>query len=88
MYQADLIAIRLAMLEAQNGLGDGDKYIEIFSDLQAAIKALANFKVKSHAMGQSIRELNNTGNLNERLQMDWIKAHNNYPGNKRADKLA
>ena len=32
--------------------------------------------------------LNALGQGRERLELNWIKAHNNYPGNERADELA
>ena len=45
-------------------------------------------KVKSHVVGQTIRELNTTRAFADRLQIDRIMAHSHHAGNKRADKLA
>ena len=88
VYQAEVLVIRLAMIEVRQHLGEEDRYIKLFSDLQAALKSLAKNKVKSHVVGQTIRELNIMGAFADRLQLDWIKAHSNHAGNGRADKLA
>ena len=88
VYQAEVLAIRLAMIEVRQHLREEDRYIKIFSDSQAALKSLAKSKVKSHVVGQTIRELNITGALVDRLQLDWIKAHSNLSGNERANELA
>ena len=84
VYQAEVIAIRLAMIEVRQHLREDDRYIKVFSDSQAALKSLAKNKV----VGQTIRELNITGAIASRLQLDWIKVHNNHDGNERADELA
>ena len=81
VYQAEVMAIRLAMIEVRQHLTDEDKYIKLFSDSQAALKSLAKNKVKSHLVGQTIRELNITGAFTDRLPLDWIKAHSNHEGN-------
>ena len=76
------------MIEVRQHPKEDDKYIKLFSDSQAALKSLAKHKVKSHVVGQTIRELNITRSRAARLQLDWIKAHNNHTGNERADELA
>ena len=58
-----MLAIRLAMIEVRQHLGEEDRYIKIFSDLQAALKSLGENEVKSHVVGQTIRELNTMGGL-------------------------
>ena len=72
VYPPEVLAIRLAMVEVRQHLGEEDRYIKIFSDSQAALKSLAKNKVKSHVVGQTIRELNITGAFADRLQLDWI----------------
>ena len=76
------------MIEVRQYLGEKDRYINIFSDSQAALKSLVKNKVKSHVVGQTIRELNITGSFVDRLQLDWIKAHSDHEGNERVDELA
>ena len=51
------------MIEVRQHLREEDRYIKIFSDSQAALKSLAKNKTKSHAVGQTIRELNLMGGL-------------------------
>ena len=63
------------MIELRQRLKTEDTYVKLFSDSQAALKSLAKNKVKWHVVGQTMRELNTTGALVNRLQLDWIKAH-------------
>ena len=52
VYQAEVLAIRLAMIEVRQHLGEEDRYIKIFSDSPAALKSFAKNKVKSSVVGQ------------------------------------
>ena len=65
-----------------------DKYVKIFSDYQAALKAFGDHKIKSHLVGQAVREINMTAAIICSFQLDQIKAHAKLKGNERADKLA
>ena len=44
LYQAEVLAIYMAMIEVRQHLGEEDRYIKIFSDSQAATKSLAKEK--------------------------------------------
>ena len=63
VYQAEVLAIRLAMTEVRQHLEADDRFIKIFSDSQAALKYLAENKVKSHVVGRTMRQLNTMGLL-------------------------
>ena len=76
------------MIEVRQHLEGDERFIKIFSDLQAALKSLARNKVKLHVAGQTMREFNIMGAFTDRLQLDWIRANSNHKGNERADELA
>ena len=81
------MAIQLAATEAFDILHPNDIYIKLFSDSQAALKSLVNPKITSKSMARAINALNELGVDRQRLELNWIKAHNNYE-NERADQLA
>ena len=74
--------------EALTQLKPNDSYIKLFSDSQAALKSLNKFRCSSKSVVRSVDALNDLGRGRLRLELNWIKAHNNYPGNERADELA
>ena len=82
------MAIQLAAQEAQGILGSKDTYIKLFSDSQAALKSLDKFRCISKTVVRAVEALNVLGVNRERLELNWIKSHNNYRGNERADELA
>ena len=88
VYQAEVMAIQLASQEAITILEPSDKYIKLFSDSQAALKSLNKFRCLSKTVVRAVEGLNELGKNRQRLELNWIKAHNNYPGNERADELA
>ena len=88
VYQAEVMAIQLASEEALIKLKPNDMYIKLFSDSQAALKSLNKFRCLSKTVVRTVDALNELGRDRERLELNWIKAHNNYPGNERADELA
>ena len=88
VYQAEVMAIHLAAIEATEVLDDTDVYIKLFSDSQAALKSINKNIITSKAVVNAIKALNGLGANRRRVELNWIKAHNNYTGNKRADELA
>ena len=88
VYQAEVMAIQLAAQEAQNILGPRDSYIKLFSDSQAALKSLDKYRCLSKTVVKAVEALNVLGSDRQRRELNWIKAHNNYSGNERADELA
>ena len=88
VFQAEIMAIQLAMLDIAGILKEGDRYIKIFSDSRAAIQALNSAIVTSQLVKNTISALNLVGTKVDRLEIAWIKAHVGHWGNERADQLA
>ena len=61
--------------------------MNILSDSQAALQALANIQVTSKSVGAAIKALTRLGSRIT-VYLNWIKAHVNHPGNEKADQLA
>lgn len=76
----------LAAQEAKYVLQDTDTYIKLFSNSQAALKSLNKYHFTSKV--NAVESLNELGTSRERVELNWIKAHNNCLGNERADELA
>ena len=92
VFQAELAAIAEAPGKLQEYL-DGDNNtlhinkVTILSDSQAAIKALQSTYTTCKSTQKAIENINKLGeSIN--VEIRWIKAHVNYPGNEEADKLA
>ena len=88
MYHAEVMAIYMAAYEANCILQNTDVYIKLFSDSQVALKSLNKYKLTSKTVVKAAEALNTLGQDRGRLELNWIKAHNNYTGNERADELA
>ena len=88
VYQAEVLAIKLAAQKMISIKTPEQKYIKIFSDSQAALRSLANWKVKSKLVYDTMETLNTLAKSCLRVELVWIKAHHNYAGNERADELA
>lgn len=78
VYQAEILELKT----------DSDKFVKIFTDSQAALKALDSWKIKSKLVGNTVDSLHKLADRVFRLELNWIKACNNYQGNERADELA
>jgi ribonuclease HI len=64
-----------------------NKQILIFSDSQAALKALSGPKVTSRLVAECLDALYALASLNE-VTLIWVPGHQGIPGNEQADKLA
>jgi ribonuclease HI len=63
------------------------KDITIYSDSQAAVKALQGNKLLTRSVLECSNRLNELGRTNE-VSLKWIPAHQGYSGNEKADTLA
>ena len=86
VFQAELTAVRKACEQLQS-ISDL-KYVKIFIDSQATIKALANPTVRSKTVEQAATALQNLASRARSVTVVWIPAHKGYIGNERADGLA
>jgi len=64
-----------------------NKRILIFSDSQAALKALGGPKVTSGLVAECLDALSALASLN-RVTLAWVPRHRGISGNEEADKLA
>ena len=89
VFQAEIIAIaegyKLVEVELNNGRAINK--VNFLSDSQAALKALANLKINSKCVLAAANCLNELGKKTT-VELHWIKAHVDHPGNETADKLA
>ena len=88
VFQAELMAIKMAMFDITGSLGNEDRYVKLFSDSRSAIQALNSSTVSSQLVKDTISAINLVGGKVHRLEISWIKAHVGHIGNERADQLA
>jgi ribonuclease HI len=86
VFQMEVAAISAT---ADTLLSDGtaSKDITIYSDSQAAVKALQGNKLLTKSVLDCSNRLNELGRANE-VTLKWIPAHQGYIGNESADTLA
>jgi ribonuclease HI len=86
VFQTEILAIKTCtehLLEKS----DHGKSLTIYSDSQAALKALNNFSTRSKLVHETKDKLNALGAQNN-LSLSWVPAHCGIEGNEVADKLA
>ncbi|XP_074038066.1 ribonuclease H-like [Leptinotarsa decemlineata] len=64
-----------------------EKTIAIYSDSQAAIKAISSMQVNSKLVWNCLEKLQELGSQNK-LSLAWVPGHTGYKGNEEADSLA
>ncbi|KAJ8913107.1 hypothetical protein NQ315_000564 [Exocentrus adspersus] len=86
VFQAEIHAIELCQRELEKR-GPNRRSIKIFSDSQAALKALSSYRCTSKAVWNCQQTLSRVGRTN-RLTLVWIPGHVGLKGNEVADSLA
>ena len=89
VFQAEVLAITLAAERLANYVSQDHEVerVTIYSDSQAAIKAVSAIRTKSHMVEQCVDALNSLGTLTE-VRVQWTRAHIGTIGNETADFLA
>ncbi|KAL1447090.1 hypothetical protein WDU94_000567 [Cyamophila willieti] len=86
VYQTEIYAI-YTCAEENLRRGYHGNAIHIFSDSQAAIKAINSFQVKSKLTWECQQTLLKLA-LHNRVYLEWVPGHKGIAGNERADELA
>ena len=84
VFQGEILGIHRACSQLLNC---NAKSVTIFSDSQAALAALANWKVTSKAVEKCIKNLNLLSQETE-VDLKWVRAHSDISGNEFADTMA
>ena len=89
IFQAELKAIQLTcdVLDSHPIYGVPSLELIIFSDSLSSLQALASSEIKNKVVKETHDKLNELG-ARTKLELCWIKAHNNYKGNEIADQEA
>ena len=88
IFQAEAAAIEKVANHMNENFDSSYKYLKIFSDSQAVIKALEKPDITSHTILGARKALNQLKSKVITLSVIWIKAHNGFTGNELADKYA
>ena len=84
VFQGEIAGIQRA---CENLYNCRTESVTIFSDSQAALGALSNWKVQSKTVENCINSLNQLS-LQTNVELKWVKSHSNFSGNEFADYQA
>ena len=85
--QGYILACELIRNHLEANQGSHIEKVTILSDSQAALQAIKSTHIDSLLVQDAITELNNLGQF-IKIELVWIKAHVNHPGNELADAKA
>lgn len=86
IYLAEVAAI-IKFCKKIEDVGLINHQISIYTDSQAALKALSSPKTNSALTLKCWESLNIVSNRNK-IKMTWVPVHSDIPGNEKADALA
>ncbi|KAJ8919261.1 hypothetical protein NQ315_003844 [Exocentrus adspersus] len=86
VFQAEVAAIQGCAREII-GQGAARQSIAIYSDSQAALKAIGSMQVCSRLVWDCVKALQELGSRNK-LTLAWVPGHKGHKGNEEADSLA
>ena len=88
VFQAEAVAIEKAAKFLIDQSETQDKYIRIFSDSQAVLKALDKEGVTSQTILNTKKALYELKQIKRAVTLKWTKAHIGIDGNELADEYA
>ena len=87
VFQAEAHAIQQAAEYVRANHHNDNAQIRLFSDSQAALRALSSKTIHSRVIQKCVDSLNYASSTNT-VTLFWIKAHSNHIGNEKADEAA
>ena len=88
VFQAEVAAMAKAADLLLNRSNLEIRFVKIFVDSQAAIRAVGNNFISSNVVAMAIDNLNKLAEKAKSVSIVWIPAHKGHEGNERADGLA
>ena len=88
IFQPEIKAIYLAVKHLVVHHKPRHKYIKIFCDSQAALKALQHTIIKCNSVADCHFGLQTLAEMVRKITLVWIKAHVGHPRNELADEYA